>query len=513
MINVFAQQLDERLVPKGMSSFAVPQGAPGLRHGPEALTMGVRGMVQNAIDFDGVPVARARVLGSVGAGMEVAEDAMSYARLAITAVSVGGMKRCAQLMVRYARRRPISTGRLLDNPATLARLSEIIAAATAVESLVEVVGDLLDHGRAVPVEAYTAGKATGPELLWVAADHLVQCLGGRGYVETNVAPQILRDARIGRIFEGPTETMRMFLGSRLAKRGDVARSFLRDDLGAPGVADELAEIVGRVTAQVRNGRAPFHDRLQATRWSYLTLGEIGALVLLRACAERQLARSGGASYERAAAWARARADATLARALEGELAGPLPLDGEALERHVGAYAATIGDVEPTLAGENHDLDDLLRRDDAPPPARGRSIVALAAPAKAPKIAPEPSAGALRTAEEIEGWLADWLSRRLSLPLDRIDPTKAFTTFGLDSTDALTLAHDLEARLGVPIEATIAWSFPTIGALAAHLADEAREARRTPPRQSVVVPRSSDAASVNGLSEAEAEEMLLEELLR
>ena len=62
--------------------------------------------------------------------MEVAQDAMMPARLGVAAMSLGGMKRCAQLMRRYAERRSISTGRLLDNPVTLTRLNDLSAAIT-----------------------------------------------------------------------------------------------------------------------------------------------------------------------------------------------------------------------------------------------------------------------------------------------------------------------------------------------------------------------------------------------
>jgi alkylation response protein AidB-like acyl-CoA dehydrogenase len=53
----------------------------------------------------------------------------------------------------------------------------------------------------VPLEAFVAVKMQSSEFLWQAADRLVQILGSRGYDEANVAPQILRDARVFRIFD------------------------------------------------------------------------------------------------------------------------------------------------------------------------------------------------------------------------------------------------------------------------------------------------------------------------
>ncbi|MEO1637048.1 MAG: AMP-binding protein, partial [Cyanobacteria bacterium J06631_9] len=84
-INVFVQQYNAQGHAMGISGFVVPQGSVGLRQGPEALTMGMRGMVQNTIFLEGVPVSSAQLLGAPGAGMSVAQDAMMQGRLGLAA--------------------------------------------------------------------------------------------------------------------------------------------------------------------------------------------------------------------------------------------------------------------------------------------------------------------------------------------------------------------------------------------------------------------------------------------
>lgn len=66
---------------------------------PEALTMGMRGMIQNKVYLDDVPVGVDALLGEAENGMSVAQDAMMYARLILAASGVGGMKRCTQAKV------------------------------------------------------------------------------------------------------------------------------------------------------------------------------------------------------------------------------------------------------------------------------------------------------------------------------------------------------------------------------------------------------------------------------
>ena len=86
----------------GMTGFVLQQGAPGLRQGAEALTMGMRGMIQNVVHLDDAWASDDDLLGSPGDGMVAAHDAMTFTRLGFGVLSLGGMKRCAQLAYRYA---------------------------------------------------------------------------------------------------------------------------------------------------------------------------------------------------------------------------------------------------------------------------------------------------------------------------------------------------------------------------------------------------------------------------
>ena len=95
VVSVFARQVDSSGRLGHATGFVVRQGMPGLRVGPESLTMGVRSIMQNSIYFDDVAVRPEHVLGEVGKGMEVADEALLVARLCMGAMSLGGMKRCA----------------------------------------------------------------------------------------------------------------------------------------------------------------------------------------------------------------------------------------------------------------------------------------------------------------------------------------------------------------------------------------------------------------------------------
>jgi acyl transferase domain-containing protein/acyl-CoA synthetase (AMP-forming)/AMP-acid ligase II/pimeloyl-ACP methyl ester carboxylesterase len=70
--------------------------------------------------------------------------------------------------------------------------------------------------------------------------------------------------------------------------------------------------------------------------------------------------------------------------------------------------------------------------------------------------------------QIECWLTQQLATVLQLPVDQIDPETPFSSFGLDSLQAVQLSAQLEDWLGVPLAPTLIYDYPTIAALAAHL---------------------------------------------
>ena len=70
----------------------------------------------------------------------------------------------------------------------------------------------------------------------------------------------------------------------------------------------------------------------------------------------------------------------------------------------------------------------------------------------------------------KAWLIDWLAQELGIDREKIDPRQSFLSYGMDSVQAMTMVGDLEAKLEVRLPPTLAWDYPDIDALSAHLAD-------------------------------------------
>ena len=430
--------------------------------------MGMRGMVQNTVHLEGVRVRPEDILGEIGEGMVVAQDIMKFGRLCICAAGIGSMKRCVQLMLRYAGHRPISTGNLVDNLISRDRLTILMQRIAALDHLVDAFAGWLDEGLEVPEEFYALAKIVGPESLGIAADHLIQMLGGRGYIETNIAPQLYRDARLLRIFEGPTETMWMFLGSRLVSESKALAAFLRAHVRASDVVTQIAEAAEIVKQRHVSGGNGADQPGRVQRMCQL-LGDFGVWTLWLAVVEYRQRSSDNSHAASAAAWLRREQARSFGRLNAPSEDYPEPLTSAELFAIAEEYRADIGDVDQHCAGVEYSLDPLLRRASpisAPPPESRSTAVAEKNRVDLPdnEIAGSDQPHVI-TPAEIENWLRAWVGRRLAVPAIQIDPVRPFADFGVDSVTAVELADALAKWLRTPLPNTIAWDFPNIRAVA------------------------------------------------
>jgi acyl carrier protein len=116
---------------------------------------------------------------------------------------------------------------------------------------------------------------------------------------------------------------------------------------------------------------------------------------------------------------------------------------------------------------------------------------------------------------LEEHLREQVGQVLRLPSAKVEVAKPFKTMGLDSLMGLELRNRVERILGERLSATLVWNYPTVTALAAHLA------YRLAPMPELVVEasRPEDAstvsdvdleaalAEVEGLSDEEARRLL------
>lgn len=78
---------------------------------------------------------------------------------------------------------------------------------------------------------------------------------------------------------------------------------------------------------------------------------------------------------------------------------------------------------------------------------------------------------LPTKSEIQTWVISYIARLLQVDSSQIDDATPFDRYGLDSSAAIDLTGDLEIWLGIDIDPTLLYDYPTTETLVAHLAEE------------------------------------------
>lgn len=496
-MTVIARAHDHDGQSSGTVALLVPGDTRGLRHGPEALTMGVRAIVQNTIFLENAAVDHHQLLGRVGQGLEVAQDAMMFCRAGVAAASLGAMKRCAQLIERYAGRRTIGTGRLLENPVCLFRLDEILSAIEVTEALLDIVGDCAQAGTNLPVELGIACKTSAPEFLGSAVDQLMQLLGGRGYIESNGVPQLYRDARLLRIFEGPTETLLTFLGSRVLQQSHQIDALLRETFSNPQIAQSVATTVAMIRDRLGTSFPTATANSQRV-WLCYRLGEWATAVILCAAAEHG-ARSGRIAAN-SLEWARQRST-TLRERLHAHIT-PWTLQAATISNRVAVLRNSIGDVEQRLPGEEVELDPFLRRDQqgsrhpqrrfepvvnasiVPP----RTVTPLIAVRGQTAAANPEAISLIDTAGLVRSRILEWLRTEVAPDLSEFDVDASFLSLGVDSVGAAAIALKLEQDTGVRLSPEILFDNPTIRELTAFIdRQHTTSSMRTAPATSAFAP--------------------------
>ncbi|MFC7310176.1 acyl-CoA dehydrogenase family protein [Streptomyces monticola] len=211
-----------------LTAFIVEAESPGVTVEHRSSFLGLRGLENGVIRLHDVTVPAGHRIGAEGAGLDIALAAQDTGRLSLPAVCAAAAKWCLKTGREWARAR-VQGGRPIgEYDAVAGKLAFIAATAFALEAMVEVTGHHADRGgHDTRLEAELA-KLFASEQAWLVADDLMQIRGGRGYETAESAAargergipveRLLRDLRIGRIFDGSTEALRAFLAEAVLEQ-------------------------------------------------------------------------------------------------------------------------------------------------------------------------------------------------------------------------------------------------------------------------------------------------------
>ena len=181
---------------------------------------------------------------------------------------------------------------------TQRKLATVAADAYAADAMLGLLAAAVDRDESDAALEAAIAKVFCSELIWRAADEMVQVAGGRGFVKPYPYERMLRDARINRIFEGTNEVLRLFIGlngiegpaNRLKELGAALRRPLRHLGLVSGYAAGRVRSALGATAELE---VPLDDRLDEHRKYF-----VKHVAELAAATERAVLRHRGEIVER-----------------------------------------------------------------------------------------------------------------------------------------------------------------------------------------------------------------------
>lgn len=200
---------------KGMSSFLVPKGSPGLFVGKHFEKMGVRGSQTSEVVFKDCAVPADCLLGKEGDGFKIAMSALDVGRIGIAAMSTGIAQGCLDESVKYSKERVQFKKPIASQQAIQWFIADMATDIDAARFLYMNAAWLKDQGKSYSVAASKA-KLFCSECAARHATKAVQIQGGYGFIKGSKAERFYRDVKLAEIGEGTSEAQRMIIaGSAL----------------------------------------------------------------------------------------------------------------------------------------------------------------------------------------------------------------------------------------------------------------------------------------------------------
>jgi acyl-CoA dehydrogenase family protein 9 len=194
-----------------ISAFLVTRDCGGVSHGPEEQKLGIRASSTVEVYFKDTVVPVDQVLGAPGDGFKIAMAILNQGRLGLAGGALGSIRSVLKDCAQYAESRK-AFGKSIGSFGLIQNLiTEITAYAYGLESMTYLTTHLVDTGELdYSIEAAIC-KVYGTEAAWASINHAMQIHGGNGYMVDYGLERKLRDCRIGLIFEGTNEILRLFI--------------------------------------------------------------------------------------------------------------------------------------------------------------------------------------------------------------------------------------------------------------------------------------------------------------
>jgi acyl-CoA dehydrogenase len=214
---------------RGVSAFIVDRKTPGLKVETMYGLMGNKGGGTARIVYKDAEIPEENLIGQLNGGYEIFNRMMIPERLTTASGSLGVSMAALEIATKYAMKREAFGSKLIDHEGINFKLSESLTLLQSASSLVYVAAkaaDQLEEGNASMSyvrQLISMAKLHSTEAMWKIVNDAMQMMGGIGYTTVYPVERLLRDSRLGLIWTGSSEVMKMII------QHEFIREFSKED--------------------------------------------------------------------------------------------------------------------------------------------------------------------------------------------------------------------------------------------------------------------------------------------
>jgi len=205
---------DARRGSRGISCFIVTPDLPGFHVGKKEDKMGLRASPTVQLNFDGLRVPAANLLGDEGQGFIYAMRSLDNGRLGIAAQAIGIARAALDASLDYAAERKQFGQPIREFQAIQFKLADMGARIASARALLHATAAAKDRGESTTMHSSMSKLLASETAMWVTTQ-AVQIFGGYGYVKDYPVEKLFRDAKITEIYEGTSEIQRIVIAREL----------------------------------------------------------------------------------------------------------------------------------------------------------------------------------------------------------------------------------------------------------------------------------------------------------
>lgn len=202
---------------RGITAFLVPRDTPGFTVGKKEDKLGIRASSTCELALEDCSVPKESVVGEIGRGYKVAIETLNEGRIGIAAQMTGIAQGALDLATDYAKQRRQFGRPIADFQAVQFQIARLATEIEAARLLTYNAARLKDAGSAFTREAAMA-KYFASQVAERTASEAIEIFGGVGFTHDYPVEKFLRDAKIGKIYEG-TSFMQLQTIAKLALGG------------------------------------------------------------------------------------------------------------------------------------------------------------------------------------------------------------------------------------------------------------------------------------------------------